>query len=203
MIEGEQMQFNETPWPSIDETPIKPLSDEIMAMIRHDKSNHLSMIADEYKASADELVDSYLANGERALHRMYPVLFLYRHYLELQMKTVLMLGEELSLDPSKDTLHHKLIDLWNCTKTILVKVWPDGETQSLNNFGHGIENFSSVDPIGTSFRYSHSKTGEPLLPTVEAVDLRHLKESMNRMAGFLEGVVAGLSAYMDAANGNY
>src|SRR4051812_45424815 len=77
-----------------------------------------------YKESADMLVRSVAETGRNADTFVYPITFLYRHYLELRLKDLVQMGQEL-LDQAPDVkLNHRLDILWGSCREILESVWP-------------------------------------------------------------------------------
>src|SRR5262245_42759385 len=50
-----------------------------------------------------------------------PVLFLYRHYLEIALKDVLDRSKVFDLGQSEERFRHNLVKLWEVTKPVLAK----------------------------------------------------------------------------------
>ena len=66
-----------------------------------------------YKDAADSLIDSAIHLGPNFM--VYPIMFLYRHYLEIQLKSILLTFQEYLEMPLKlpEKNLHDLQHLWN------------------------------------------------------------------------------------------
>ena len=85
-----------------------------------------------------------------------PYLFMCRHSLELSLKSILMLGQEL-YDLSPDLPgHHDLRKLWTSTYPIL-KLLNKCEDSELEFIGKFVEEYHIIDEQSFSFRYPVSK----------------------------------------------
>jgi hypothetical protein len=139
---------------------------------------------------------------------VYPIVFLYRHYIELTLKDIItraryLVERELSEAEKKHLTSHRLDLLWNDFKPLsgdIAKagVWVDLPPEDI----HGIEDYilqiSEVDPNSYSLRYAHSKKGEPSLPELLThINLRHFGELMDRLARYLWGIDTGISVLED------
>jgi len=134
-------------------------------------------IACAYRTAADSLIAPALKSGE-AWRFIYPVLFLYRHALELHLKAI--------LQPSKRT--HELRPLIrkfeNLVKTRFGENLPTEIKEDL-------EGFSEIDPDSQAFRYSdrYSETRHGrFLPGEYWVSLRNLGKTMDALCEALERV---------------
>ena len=79
------------------------------------------------------LVETVLKTGQRTDTLIYPVAFLYRHYLELRLKEIIVQGRMLLARQSDFKHVHQLdVILWNSVRLILEKVWPNGRTIDLD-----------------------------------------------------------------------
>lgn len=110
-------------------------------------------VADAYWHAADELIEPALGSGE-AWRFMYPILFLFRHALEIYLKAILRL-ENLNhaRGPMVAELNQRL------TVTAGQRLHPD--------IFSDLEALARIDPTGTSFRYTtirgkHGLTWVPL-----------------------------------------
>ena len=139
---------------------------------------------------------------------VYPIVFLYRHHVELLLKDVVkrapyLLDRELSATEKKHLGEHRLDPLWNDFKAIsaaITKVasWndlPAGDIEGIDNY---IRQISEIDPHSYSLRYAHSKEGTPSLPkNLTHINLRHFGELMDRLARYLWGIDTSISVIED------
>src|SRR5574341_328420 len=70
-----------------------------------------------YKYAADLLIE--LAPRSQIDLIVYPIIFLYRHHLELQLKYMNAVGASMLSGPSPRFNEHNLMVLWGATKQIL------------------------------------------------------------------------------------
>ena len=155
------------------------------------------LYATGYKDAGDILAEHVFETPHDADVLVYPITFLYRHYLELRLKEMIVAGRAL-LDHTPDLQHvHQLDMLWCSCRTILEKVWPESPRGDLDAVEDCIRQFSKIDPQSMSFRYPATKDGKPTLPSLQHINIRNLQEVMARISSFLEGASMGISVYLD------
>ena len=154
-----------------------------------------------YKEAADVLAARFLEDWQGMDGLVYPIVFLYRHALELRLKQVIVAGQQLldiSVDFQEELLDkHKLLELWKIYRKILrgVKCWPADPPQTLDAIEALVKDFDEKDPEGINFRYPHTikrKGGKPTLPNLTHVDIKNLHEVMQRLAVFFERQMDGI-----------
>lgn len=130
----------------------------------------------------------------------YPILFNYRHYIELHLKSLIIDTEQLytgmeDLGYTKGELKlciskhldstHSIERLFNSLAERLRLVSEDEISQSVRKT---IMQLHCVDPDGQGFRY-HERTGRnPSFPYVQHYDLQNIRDSMNEVHDQLTGV---------------
>jgi len=138
-------------------------------------------LAGWYKRAGDVLLDAALET-ESTADLIYPVLFNYRHAIELYLKAIVEPAER----------NHKLDDLISQFQRVVlerlkVRV-PDWHVRRLAEF-------HDVDDRSTAFRYAESgvvsKSGR--FQAEALVRLRVLKRTMDRLAADFMRVIAALS----------
>lgn len=118
----------------------------------------LDDIASQYKNCADSLVDKVSKDREFAYEYAYPIIFLYRHYLETRLKSI--------FSSKKNT--HSLDSLLNLLITFCEeKNVPNWLKEALKN---RVNDFNLIDPTSTRFRYGSKDAQEEFL-----VDLSRMK----------------------------
>ncbi len=130
---------------------------------------HWGLYALSFKEAADGLVNHAPEIGQDFV--VYPVMFLYRHCLELQIKHILLecqrylgRGHELS----DDLKSHDLNKNWNTLKGLLVELeedWGlyDPPSASFPDVDGRIAEFHRLDQSSFGFRYPVDKKGQPSL----------------------------------------
>ncbi len=151
----------------------------------------LSLYAKGYKKAADLVVESV---REYDLdYVVYPVCYLYRHYLELQLKNIINIGRKLLKGGKGFPQDHDIQKLWKECKSLLEEAWPGQEDDYLDPIEQCIEEFVSVDKKAESFRYPRDKQGNLSLRGVSShINLRNLAQVMSRIASCLDGAADGV-----------
>lgn len=150
-----------------------------------------------FKRSADTLVSCLVNDNSHIDSIVYPVCFLYRHYIELRLKEILVEGDKL-LDVSRTIpATHNLIQLWSEVKKIVAKLFPEGDKSELLLVEKLIKYFSEVDSKSLSFRYPVDIANNPSLSGVEYINIVDLKSGVDKIECLLEGVSTAISVYLD------
>ncbi len=149
-----------------------------------------------YKEGADRLVQSLFGDPHNHHLLTLPILFLYRHYLELLMKDLVIEGKRVLGQPDASIpIGHKISWLWDELKPILLQIHirPDlVNKEELEAVEACIKEFAQVDNHSMSFRYPFNKDGtsfldeNSLLASLHYIDLSHLAENMEKIDGFLK-----------------
>jgi hypothetical protein len=144
--------------------------------------------------AADRLVEG-LRDGEQDF-LVYPIVFLYRHYIELELKELIRDGSRLLNKPRNRPAGHHLEKLWPQCRKILQEAFPEEPHADFDAMGELLIQFAQVDPTSTGFRYPEDTQGKPSLPGVTHIDLANLSEVVRKMAGFFDGAGAKVSEYL-------
>lgn len=141
-----------------------------------------------YKDAADALV-RVLTKGKAPLDSVvYPLVFLYRQGLELQLKLILPLARRLAGKEAVAEHKHGLMPLWSelrCCIEQLESREGDKELSAIEDF---IRQLDAVDPGSFAFRYPTTKKGEVSLPELRQVNVRHLAQIMDSVFMMLGGI---------------
>lgn len=122
---------------------------------------------------------------------LYPILYCYRHGLEVAMKWILNnYGRYADLEQYER--NHNLLDLWKACKDVIAKLGDvdDPETiEAIEVVGSIVREFHNLDPESFAFRYSTDKkgTGTIKLPD-DPIDLSNVKDVMEGVNSFFEGM---------------
>ncbi|MCL1119092.1 hypothetical protein N7V09_18820 [Shewanella seohaensis] len=155
-----------------------------------------------YKKAADSLVDSIANRKGSADSLIFPIVFLYRHYVEIRLKSLLHDGNRLLDREHKQKSEHQLSKLWPKVRSILDELWPNEEGEDLKAMDSLIAQFEEVDPRSTTFRYPKDFDGNNSLKLdVPRVNLRNLAEVVGAMSIILEGAAGAISDYQGYKNG--
>lgn len=143
--------------------------------------------------------------GERDSH-IYPILFNFRHYLELIMKDTLrnyklINNESIKDEENKDL--HSLCKLWNKLKLYIAQT-EDMNSEDIKAFETLINDYHKLDKNSTSFRYTLDISGENLnISQSQSISLDNLEIIMKKMHNFIEGINALSYAQLDSIQDTY
>jgi hypothetical protein len=145
-----------------------------------------------YKDAADFIVNGAIQNDRsytfNVAYLIFPVVFLYRQYIELCLKEVILLGTHLNGEKHGFPTHHRIDEIWKHARPYLEGVSPKGSRDELDALGVCIQEFCSLDPDGMAFRYPVDLEGKPHLPDWTVINLRNLGETIGKIGNLLDGV---------------
>jgi len=142
--------------------------------------------ATKFKEAADVLVRDAAAGSAILDAVVIPIMFLYRQYLELTLKEIIMFGREVVGGEKGYPHEHNLKVLWGEALSLLTAHYGSAlppEAQAVTNC---IDDIDVYDPKSFSFRYPTDKNGRPYLTGIEHINIRNLRETMDRLASFLD-----------------
>lgn len=143
-----------------------------------------------YKEAADRLVAG-IAEGLHGQDMLvFPILFLYRHYLEVSIKELIkecqpMLGITPPAKPKIEQRNmaaqgHDLDGLWSYLKGLLPGIYPGIPDVVLEEIDRVVVAFHRHDEAGDAARYPVDLSGQRTLSGLNAINLRKLSEDMGR-----------------------
>jgi hypothetical protein len=115
-------------------------------------------LARHYKTSADDLVDVALEYGEGNYIYGYPVLFLYRHAIELALKSLV----------DNSYKYHNYSHLMNKFREAVEKHFNEKVPDWFNNW---FEQINQLDPKSTAFRYGEVPSDELWVSFIELKEI--------------------------------
>lgn len=133
--------------------------------------------------------------GEVADADRIPVamVFLYRHYLELTMKTFILDNAGLVGRPSALEKTHDLPKLWRSCRAILEAWWPNQHQDELDAIEDQVGQFHLIDPDSSAHRYPQRLNGDRSLGKGHwSFSLRRFAERVEAIGLWLEGMDVGL-----------
>ena len=151
-----------------------------------------------YKKAADILVQMAIEDRCMQDFLVYPICFLYRHFIKLELKWIINSGRSLLDEGNGFPQHHRIDSLWNEVKIIIQKVFPDEESLiDISLAEHVISEFAKYDSDSFAFRYPCNKDGENPLKGVSNINIRHLTEYLQRFTKFIVSISEGIAIYLD------
>ncbi len=177
-----------------------------------------------FKLAADIILDAHLAaKGSHNDRLLFPVLYLYRHCVELKLKDLLLLGirtgffhgaaADSILDEDKGIIRqHRLCALWNKVRDFLAHSYPnDSQVKVAESM---ISELHQIDKDGQTLRYDRVKgtlqlrrpkyrhlgdvESHPVYNIRETIDIANLRRSMDCLYAYLESGYDGILDWWDA-----
>jgi len=184
-----------------------PHEDERLFQLKDDYQNNacltpywssLSRYGENYKDAADTLVTSAI-NGDTYVDTVvYPAVFLYRQYLELTLKDIILRTRRIEHDGRGFPKTHNLRGLWAETKRLLQKHYRYDCPREIEYLDRCFDEFHEHDPDSMAFRYPFDKSGNRHLMNLSHINVRHLMETMGRLANFLSCIATDIDEHLQS-----
>jgi hypothetical protein len=174
-------------WPNVGDQLFKP-SNVWMgdAMLAGHASTRLALMTAGYKHAGDALVERALELRAERDFLVYPIIFCYRHYLELALKSMLATyGPNVSVKP--DWACHRLDVLWPKFVDMLCRYGVDSTDEAGAAVGRCIGEFAKIDANSFTFRYPVTTKGAPIPVGLDRLDLEALRDTVNGIDNYFTG----------------
>ena len=125
-----------------------------------------------------------------------PMLFLYRHYIELHLKSLLLDAGELLDAPQTVEPKHYLLSLWKKVRKLLIEISKQKPDAWFARADEIIGEFDALDPTSFAFRYPVDVQGRPSLSRKLMIDARNVRKMVAELHILLDGASAQISEYM-------
>ena len=149
-----------------------------------------------YREAADLLVQHLEEHGGLQDMLVYPILFLYRQYLELEIKDLIRQGRRLLDISGGFPYNHDIAGLWSICRQLLSDIAPDDSVEELRETDRLIGEFAAVDPSSMAFRYPEDKKGDASLPGIMHINLRNVRDVMSEIGDLLTGAGGLVAEYL-------
>ncbi len=116
-------------------------------------------------------------------YKAYPILFLYRHYLELMLKSLLMTAcNAFKCDIPPDASDHNLLKLWAMLETVVEKHRMRPILKGTGDIRRVLAQVTQIDPSSMEMRYGLKKDFEtPSMNESKRMSLRNIQTVMRKM----------------------
>lgn len=174
----------------------------------------MPLYIDGYRKAADNLVHGVIESSQDQDVLVFPIAFLYRQYIELQLKYIIRESRIVLSTGNGFPEHHKINDLWNVANELMQDIIKNVDStantyitnKDIEQIGQIITNFVELDPDSFSFRYPKDKKGNKNLEGVTHINLRNLHEQIELLRVKLEKfdlVLALISDYQSDLRADY
>jgi hypothetical protein len=152
--------------------------------------------AEGFKRAVEQLLRRTLDDTDDTLldrnTLILPILVLFRHYLELRFKEIIVIGDRLAGGPVRWPWGHDLRKLWVRCRQICEDVLSSDLADELDLIGRCVDDFVTLDPKCENFRYPLDKNEQR--PTQRLViGLKNLADIFEKVSTLLDGVSMDIS----------
>jgi hypothetical protein len=128
---------------------------------------------------------------------VYPVVFLFRHYLELRLKEIILRAGLLQAEDEKITRDHGLLNLWNRARPRIERAFPNDDRTPLDRIEGVIKEIDALDSDSMRFRYPVTLKGEPAIKGIRYINPVEFASKIDETIEILNGVAEALLVYLD------
>jgi hypothetical protein len=186
---------------------ISPSHDNVVLNYHGNPVNQFALVASSYSEAAITLRKRF--EGERHIDfDAYPIVFLYRHAIELYLKAVLLIGNSLAITQDDSDLHtedvfksHSLSLNLPSVKAIFKSVgWEDDFPYmglATPEFEAVLKEFDELDRGSYTFRYTVNKDGTANIEEHFAFSIAEFAARIEPILKMLSGACYGLEEMKD------
>lgn len=155
---------------------------------------------ESYKTAADHLANSMERDTWRRHFLAAPMMFMYRHYIELHLKSLLLDAGELLDDPQTNPRSHALGRVWERVRALLLRISPESDGDWFTRADQIVREFDEIDPTSFAFRYPVGTRGEASLSTQLSIGASNVQHMIAELNILLDGASTQIDVYMDYKN---
>ncbi len=161
--------------------------------------DQLSGYAEGYRKAADHLVTEITFDPIDIDYLIYPLIFLYRHHLELRFKEFIRSGFAFSNMTGDFPKCHNLTELWTAARVHLESFVKPLSHEELSDIDNLVSELSSFDEDSFAFRYSEDKRGTKTLLGIDHINVKHLHQMITPTLDTLQRISYDFEDYFDSA----
>lgn len=185
------MQIPSSPWPSPDADLLSGDNDWwLVACMDWPRDGWLGYVKGYWKG-AEVIAAHVVSTGRNQDCLVYPFLMCWRHYVELQLKVLIILVRRYRHETAEIPKTHKIDQLWRVARPLLEQASPD-DNDDLDNTERILLQLHNFDPTSEHFRYPIKKDGTETLTELGRVHMRHFHEAMDGVAHLLDAADTGI-----------
>jgi hypothetical protein len=151
-------------------------------------SRGMRTYADGFRSAARRLVEQMIEGETIGLPvdtAVYPVVFLYRHHVELVLKMIILSGRQMVGETGPSPLGHRLDKLWELARSIAERCFPNADRSQHDIVTALLAELSTIDANGEAGRYPSSMKGEPHFAEHALLNVRHFAETAEQLSEYL------------------
>lgn len=156
-----------------------------------------------YRLAAETLLRPFLDDPEGTVGGrdsvVLSVLFLFRHYLELRFKGIIVNGQMLEGQRAQWRDGHDLEDLWNEAQKLCSAVYGSPGPARFVTIADCVSDLSQIDPASQSFRDAPDRKDRPMFDHLD-IGLQTLSATIMSIGDFLDDISMDLSFRVQVRN---
>jgi hypothetical protein len=186
-------------WPKRSDKPFVVGDDPFdNANIANDGFTRLALMMEGYKSAADLMVEAAADGQPKRQILVFPILFNYRHFIELSLKYQLaQFGPAVGIEPNWNS--HDLAKLWVAFLEMIERYGTEDRDDVDPIVESIILEFAKIDPASYSYRYPVDRQGNPVPVAYSDLHLATLADVMQGVAGYFAGCDGYLSSLLEAS----
>lgn len=154
-----------------------------------------------YRRAADVLVAHIAETGCHQDTIVYPYVMCWRHYVELQLKTLIVLFQRFLRKDVEIRRTHRIDLLWSKLRGLFDESGLVEADAALAAVDQVLRQLHELDPTSEHFRYPIVAAGSAdTLPGLQNLHLRRFHEAMETAANCLDGCDTMIRQYIDDRN---
>lgn len=161
------------------------------------KAQALAVYSQAYKDAGDRLVECAQTDKTSINFLVFPILFLYRHYLELALKETIIAATQY-LEKDHDIKGHNLIQLWEDAKKFIFEADLDIPNSEMDAVANQISQFHKLDQSSETFRYPVDNKGNIFPNLSDYINIQNVREIVDGLHAWFFGLICVLGEYEDA-----
>lgn len=175
----------EIPWPKKGDRLFTPEGDSSY-LVRTQAGESWESYIHAYRMAAEMLVER--THETLALYWLiFPIVYLYRHYLELRLKSLIWDGDTLDGTPKTQLDHqHGLMALWQKARPKIERWQKDCPKEDLDAIEATIREFDVIDPKSQAARYPTDRAGLPSGILGKSINLDTFAKTLKKTSNFLD-----------------
>ena len=150
-----------------------------------------------YRKGAEVIARDVARTGRDQDYLVYPFLMCWRHYVELQLKVLILLCSTYCRQAVTVPKTHRIDHLWRVARALLKQAFPSESRDDLDNAERVLMQLNGFDPTSEHFRYPILRDGSETLTSLGRVHMRRFHEAMDGIANMLDGAESGIRVMID------
>ncbi|MEI2722733.1 MAG: hypothetical protein V9H26_04070 [Verrucomicrobiota bacterium] len=174
------------PWPQKGDALVTSDGDNFF-LVRTRAGEDWETYVAAYRMAAEKLVEQ-TSDGTLAINWLvFPIWYLYRHYLELRLKSLIWDGNALEgVSPKVLDKTHNVLDLWRECRASIERWQSDCPKADLDAVEETLGQFEEIDPKSQAARYTKDKLGNPSGLLGIEINLKTFADTVTKAANFLD-----------------